>query len=72
MQPLAYGSGDTVVIGYALGGFFLLNVLPGSHVAQPDPFIFANIKSNLKTPPLSLIWQTQERTHHSLAGQGGS
>lgn len=48
MQPLVYGSGDTVVTGYALGDFFLLNVLPGAYVAQPDPFIVANIKSNLK------------------------
>lgn len=46
MQPLVYGSGDIAVIGYALGGFFLLNVLPGAYVAQPDPFLFANITSD--------------------------
>lgn len=48
MQPLEYGSGDTAVIGCALGDFFffLLSVLPAVYVAQPDPFPFANITSH--------------------------
>ena len=47
MQPLVFGSGDTVVIGYALGDFcFYLNVLPGACVFQPYPFLFANIMSH--------------------------
>lgn len=47
MHPLEHGSGDTAVIGYALGDFFfLLNVLPAVYVPQPDCFLLANITSH--------------------------
>lgn len=50
--------------------FFLLNVLPGVYVAQPDPFIFANIKSNLKnnTIVINMAEPGEDKPPSSRAG----
>lgn len=67
MQPPEYGSGDTVVIGYVLGDFFfLLNVLPGAYVGQPDPFLFANVTLHKNL----IIRQSQERGYKPRQPQG--